>query len=90
MLFLFPGGKMRVTCQEAVQSNRVSMACSYGFIKLPFCTEWVVGHLYLAKGVEDRLLITVECLYECLLKCKSVPILGVYQLLLKCTYRKRW
>lgn len=51
---------MLVRSQEAVQLNRVSVACSLGFITLPVCREWVVG---LDKGsFEDRLVITGECL----------------------------
>lgn len=42
---------MLVRSQEAVQLNRVSVACSLGFITLPVCREWVVGLLYLTKGV---------------------------------------
>lgn len=50
-----------------MQLNRVSVAYSLGFIKLPVCGEWVVGLLYLTKGVLRTDLITVECLCKAFL-----------------------
>lgn len=60
MLFWFSGVKqMAGTSQEAVPLNKVSVACSLGFIELPARREWVLDTPVLDKrSFEDRLLIT--------------------------------